>query len=236
MHRRLIVLCVLCTSLVAARAQQDSTDLATYVHSPRPLGIFEANMSIGFALTVLPQPLVESEVPAPAVDLRFKVGLPLHLALIGRASSNVATNYAAGGMMWSVEAARLTLGGGLQLGYLYGSVTFLDGFDTDVQAVLANPFATLGVRLDDFTVSGKLELDYVLTQRKRVESLEVEGTKRTFNGAALTLAVEQPFWRNTHIALGVTLNYTRNPYQAWVAFNTFDDFLFYPELFAGFLL
>jgi hypothetical protein len=234
--RRCFVVLFVASACMTAKAQQDSVDLTTYVHSPRPLGIFDANLSLGFALTVLPQPLVETELPAPAVDLRFRVGLPLNLALVGRASSNVATNYASGGMMWSVEVSRLTVGAGLQAGYLYGSVTFLDGFDTDVQAVLANPFGTAGIRFDDFTLSGKLELEYVLSQRKRVESLEVEGTKRTFNGAALTLSVEQPFWKRTHIALGVTLNYTRNPYQAWVAFNTFDDFLFYPELFAGFLL
>lgn len=234
--RALVVIFLAIGSPFLLHAQQDSLDLATYVHSPRPLGAFNANLSIGFALTMLPQPLVESEMPAPAIDVRLRLALPLNFAIVGRGSSNVATNYASGGLMWSTEMSRFTVGFGLQAGYLYGSLTFLDGFDTDVQAVLATPFVVTGLRLDDLTLSAKFELDYVVTQSRRVETLEVEGARRSFNGVAMTIAVEQPFFRTTHIALGVTLNYSRNPYQAWLAFNTFDDYQFYPELFAGFLL
>jgi hypothetical protein len=206
-----------------------------YVFAPDPLSMFTANMSVGLALAILPQPLVESEVPLPAVDVRYRIGLPLNIGLVGRATSNYASTLVTAGPMWSVELTRVTVGGGLKAGFFYGHLTFLEGFNTSATGWLAYPFATVGVRFDDFTVSIAAEAEVLAQQQRRVEDIDVRSSDRTLNGGSLTVAIEQPFWKQTHIALGVTLAYSTNPYQAWLAFNTFDDRLFYPELFAGFI-
>lgn len=226
---------LLCCALAAHRvvAQEDYRN--HYVFAPDPLNMFTTNMSVGLALTILPQPLVESEVPLPALDVRYRVGLPLHLGLVGRASSNYASTLVTLGPMWSVELARITVGGGVKAGFFYGHLTFLEGFNTSATGWLAYPFVTAGVRFDDFTISATAEAEVLALQRRRVEDIDVQSSGRTVNGGSLTLAIEQPFWKETHIALGVTLTYSSNPYQAWLAFNTFDDRLFYPELFAGFI-
>lgn len=233
----LVIAVVLLTCAQASRAStQDTLPYRNYyVHAPDPLDMFTINGSVGLSLTLLPQPLVESEVPAPALDIRYRIGLPLHLSLVGRITGNYAANLATLGPMWSAELTRVTLGGGIQGGFMYGHISFLQGFNTTVMGAFAYPFATAGIRFDDFTVSGKLEAEVVLFQQQRIDDIKVSSTARTLNGGSLTLVVEQPFWRTTAISLGATLHYSRNPYQAWLAFNTFDDVLFYPELFAGFI-
>lgn len=222
--------------LMAARSVVAQEDYRNhYVFAPDPLNMFTANMSVGLALTILPQPLVESEVPLPALDVRYRVGLPLNLGLVGRASSNYASTLVTLGPMWSVELTRITVGGGVKAGLFYGHLTFLEGFNTSVMGVLAYPFVTAGIRFDACTISATLEAEVLAHQRRRVEDIDVRASERSIHGGSLTLAIEQPFWKQTHIALGVTLTYSSNPYQAWLAFNTFDDRLFYPELFAGFI-
>lgn len=234
--RTSIMMVVLVWATVVLRAAPDSTSGSPYVIAPNPLSSFTGNLSLGTSLTMLPQPLVEAEVPLPSVDIRWRLGLPLNVGLTGRFSSNLASTIVTAGPMFSVEWNRVTLGGGYKVGYFYGTVTFIDGFDTDVTGWLNYPFVTAGIRFNEFTISGVAEVELVLAQRLRVETIRIDKTGRTFNGASLTLAIEQPFWKETHIALGVTLHYSRNPYQAWLAFDTFDDILFYPELFAGFML
>lgn len=231
--------CVLALNAVCAYSNSEIADTVpyknNYVLAPDPMETFQFNCSVGLALTLLPLPLVESEVPAPALDVRFRLGLPLQLSLVGRVAGNYAANLATLGPMWSAELTRVTVGGGLQVGFMYGHVGFLQGFNSAVMGVLAFPFATAGIRFNDFTLSGKLEAEVVLFQQRRIEDIKISSSVRTLNGGALTIGIEQPFWRTTAISLGATLHYSRNPYQAWLAFNTFDDVLFYPELFAGFI-
>lgn len=231
-----IVLLIASCGVTSSATTRDSIPYRNhYVHAPDPLDMFTFNGSVGLSLTLLPQPLVESEVPAPALDIRYRIGLPLQLSLVGRITGNYAANMATFGPMWSAELTRVTLGGGIQGGFMYGQVDFLQGFNTTVMGAFAYPFATAGIRFNDFTVSGKLEAEVVLFQQQRIEDIKVSTTARTLNGGSLTIVIEQPFWRTTAISLGATLHYSRNPYQAWLAFNTFDDVLFYPELFAGFI-
>ena len=77
---------------------------------------------------------------------------------------------------------------------------------------------------------------YIFKSVSKVSDLRTRGPEKTINDIFCTLAVEQPFLKSTHISIGLSLTYSRSPYQSWLLFNTIDEYLFVPEFFFGFQL
>ncbi len=216
-------------------AMAGTTYRNNYIMMLDPVEPGQINVSAGLAITMLPLPLVENEVPAPALDVRCRLGLSSQWSLLGRFVGNYAANVVSITPMRSYELTKFWAGYGAQVSYMFGRVDFLEGFNTSASGVFVNPFIALGIRIDDIAITSKYEFEMALYKQHRVESISSTTSRNTFNGTMLSFYVEQPFWRTTSISLGVTLHYTRNPYQAWLAFNTFSDALFYPELQMGVL-
>ena len=57
------------------------------------------------------------------------------------------------------------------------------------------------------------------------------GPEHSINDYWCTWAIEQPFLRSVHLSIGMSLGYTRTPYQTWMLYNTVDEWLFAPEFF-----
>ncbi|CAN5514225.1 hypothetical protein BH10BAC6_BH10BAC6_11960 [soil metagenome] len=226
-----------CAISIRAVAQpSDTLNFEHYVFTTHPLDAGDGAFSIGAALTILPQPLTEYPTPAPMLDMRWRFGLPLQLSVYGRAGSNIATTLANMGLLWSFTFGRGSFGFGASELYMYGNITYVDGFNTVQHRWSTYPMVAASWSFPAFTVSGRFELEYMTSQVRTIADQTVNTAQDQLNGGSLTLAIEQPFWKNTHVSMGVTLNYSRNPYQAWFLFNTFRDKMFYPELFVGFML
>jgi hypothetical protein len=235
-----LVLAATCTIPLTVQGQDTTARVSTtfsnnYIMMLDPVEPGQINVSAGIAITMLPLPLVETEVPAPALDVRCRLGLSSEWSLVGRFVGNYAANVVSIAPMRTYELTALWAGYGAQVSYMFGRVDFLEGFNTSASGVFVNPFVALGLRIDDIALTAKYEFEMTLYKQHRVESISSTTSRNTFNGTMLSFYVEQPFWRMTSISLGVTLHYTRNPYQAWLAFNTFSDALFYPELQMGVL-
>jgi hypothetical protein len=227
---------VLCVQLRVAAQPSDTVNIEHYVFTTHPLDAGDGVFSMGAALTILPQPLTEYPTPAPMVDLHWRLGLPFETSIYGRAGSNIATTLANMGLMWSFTFGRGSIGVGVSEMYMYGNITYVDGFNTVQHRWSTYPMVAASWSFPAFTVSGRFEVEYMTSQVRTIADQTVTTAQDQLNGGSLTLAIEQPFWKNTHVSMGVTLNYTRNPYQAWFLFNTFRDKMFYPELFVGFML
>lgn len=225
---------MICLSSVFA--QEELPNDRHYIMTARPLPVARLNLSLGLDLTILPEPLTEGAIPAPMVDVRARLGLPLNLSGLFRAASNYATTMVEAGGMWSVPIGNLSVGAGYRAAFMYGYLNYLYGFNTTQTMWLNYPMVMASWDFGTFTLTGRLEAELITSRQQRIEGQFVDATKRIFNGGSLTVAIEQPFWKQTHIMLGVSLISSRNPYQAWFLYNTFDEVLFYPELFAGFLL
>lgn len=192
--------------------------------------------SIGAALTILPQPLTEYPTPAPMVDSRFRLSLPLGLAAYGRIASNLATSIGQIGGMLQIPMGHLTVAPGYSVAYTYGYLTYVDGFNTTQERWINYPSVTASWSFPRATLTARVEAELQTSIRSWIEDQPTGGDKDVFTGALLTVAVEQPFFGTTHVVLGVTFQSSTNPYQAWFLYNTFRDRLFSSEFFLGLML
>lgn len=225
------------TSLQAGEtAKEDVYHSRHYVFSTRPVPAWDFGASFGGSLTLLPQPLTESTVPAPSVDFRARLGLPLNLMAYGRASSNIATSFVQAGLSWSVAIDNFSVGAGWSAAYMYGNLTFIDDFNTSQHRWLNYPMVTGTAKFKDVLLTVRIEAELMTSLTKRIETQTITTENDVYTGSSLTIAVEQPFWKNTHVLFGATFSLSSNPYQAWFIYNTFQDRLLTTEFFMGFVL
>ncbi len=207
-----------------------------YLFSTRSVETTRFNGSIGMSLAILPQPLTEYPIPAPMVDIRWRLAFPIGIEGYGRLGSNIATSLVKAGGLYSLDIGPFALGLGYSVTYVYGNLTFIDGFNTSQHRWLNQPMLCSTVQFDNISFSARFELDFVTSLDQRIEDQLVASNENIFTGGSLTLALEQPFWHKTHVMLGITFSNSNNPYQAWFLYNTFKDSLFSTELFVGFIL
>lgn len=243
MWRVIIVAVVLALSVVTTQAQDPAAPLADtvyderhYVISPRPLYRFRLSGSAGLSLAVLPQPLTEYPTPAPMVDLRFKLSLPLGLAGYGRLGSNLATSLAQGGGLYGIPLGPLTIAPGYSVAFVYGNITYVDGFNTTQKRWINYPMISASWRFPKASLTARLEAEFTTSVVSEIEGQPTGGDRNLWTGGALTIAFEQPFFADRHLLLGITLQSSSDPYQAWFLYNQFKDRLFSSEFFIGFVL
>ncbi|NQW29825.1 MAG: hypothetical protein HQ472_04870 [Ignavibacteria bacterium] len=236
----------LCTAAYAS----DSTEVATeqapvdpnaydethYVMSAYPSSNVSVRGSLGLSLTLLPQPLTEYPTAAPMADVRLKFAFPLGINGTMRLASNIATSLAQGGGFWGVNIGRLSVGAGYSVAFVYGNLTYVDGFRTTQQRWINYPMVTASWSFPGAALTAKLEAEYTTAVESTIEDQPTKSTKNTLTGGALTVSIEQPFFKTTHVIIGVTFQYSSDPYQAWFLYNQFKDRLFSSEFFVGFIL
>jgi len=215
---------------------QDSIYPSRYVYSTRPVQIWDFKAAIGGAITLLPQPLTESPVPAPSIDLRARLGLPLNFMAFGRATSNIATSFVQSGLAWSFVLGDFSAGAGWSAAYMYGNLTFVDGFNTSQHRWLNYPMVTGTARFDEVILTVRIEAELMTSLTKRIETQTIVSSNNVYTGSSVTIAVEQPFWKNTQVLFGTTFSFSSNPYQSWFLYNTFKDRLLSTEFFMAFIL
>ena len=98
------------------------------------------------------------------------------------------------------------------------------------------PQQALRQGLAEHEFAARIEAELMTSITKRIETQTVQSEANVYNGSSITLAVEQPFWKNTHVLLGATVSLTTNPYQSWFLYDTFRDRLLTTEFFMGFVL
>ena len=122
-------------------------------------------------------------------------------------------------------------------GGFIGQISIEGQFDNNsAYAIFYLPILRFGYRHDDFSVSMSWAASYIFKSVSRVGDLKARGPGMTWNDIFCTIAVEQPFLKNTYLSIGLSLTYSRSPYQSWLLCNTIDEYLFVPEFFFGFQL
>ena len=226
----LIALCLLCLAPLASMAE-DSSGVGTF-YDPYPLDPGATVVQIGASLTILPPPLYEDEYPIPAIDLQLRHGLSRNWSLVGSFSTNVFSNLLHGGPQWNTNIDRFSVALATHIGGFAGFITAAGQFDQNrAYAVFALPIVRAGYRIDEFSLSASSAVSYIFASASDVSGLDASGPTGTFNDFYVTIAAEQPLLKRTRIALGISLNYSRTPYQTWMFYNTIDEYLFLPEFF-----
>ena len=82
----------------------------------------------------------------------------------------------------------------------------------------------------------KAEILLSLYYRSFVGDQLAVSRRHFFNGEALSLLLEQPFYKNTWFLLGFRVMYVNDFWQTWPLFESMDEKIFYPQMILGVLL
>jgi hypothetical protein len=207
-----------------------------HVHFPSPRSSGAVRAAVGLRLLTLPQDIVEDEInKAPALDAVVTVGLPWQFEAGGSAVLQYVTNQFRAGGRWTHRLGDFGIGVGYDIGLWFGFVDF-EGFDNRANGWTHYPNLALGYDLGDVLLTVKAEAIWLHAMRTFAGENEVRSTRNRLAGSAVTVVLEQPFWKDTHASLGVRLSLTEFHYQSWFAFSTFERKLLFSELMLGILL
>lgn len=242
--RSLILVVMVAAACISDLAAQETTPVPLpdslseqhYVFSAYPSEEWRLRGSLGLSLAILPQPLTEYPTPAPMLDIRYRFTMPLNLGIYGRMGSNIATTLGQIGGMFSIPISDFTIGAGYSLMFVYGNITYVDGFNTTQQRWVNYPMLTASYRFPRATLTARVEAELTTSVTSSLEDQSVVDNQDLRSGVSATVALEQPFFGTTHVILGATFQYSTQPYQAWFLYNTFSDRLFSSEFFMGIVL
>lgn len=230
-HAAIGVACIV-TSVPLSAYSHDSA----YVMSTRAVQHTTMTASVGGTLTMLPKPLTEYSVPAPMIDVRWRLAFPFGLHGYGRVGSNVATSIVQAGACYARDVGPLTLAVGYSVSFVYGNLTYIDGFNSLEQRWMNHPMIATSWSIDEYTLSARIEAELTTAQDRALDEQKVGSNVNLFTGTSVTLTLEQPFFGATNLLLGVTIARSSNPYQSWFLYNTFQDRLVTTEFMVGFYL
>ena len=204
-----------------------------YLYHPEPIEPGSMVTALGASITFLPRILVEGEFrQAPLLDIRARYGLPVQFSLEGGVRTNVFTNFVDLRARYALKMDPLFIGPSLRLGWWYGFAPF-DGFDIRATGWLYYPGIDFGLRYDSVRFAGTLEAQVITSLDIETDGIATEQTRNKVAGYSLHLTLEQPFWGETSTVFGLRISYSKSLYQAWLAFSSFDEYLFYPEFTFG---
>jgi len=207
-----------------------------FPEAPRP---GEWRKSLGAVFTTTPPALTEEiRLSVPAVDFNLQRGLTKRFFVVSRLQTQFIQSNLSLGVRWATPLTdRLFLSVGDDVHGWMGVLKLKDVFNSQAYGVQNMPNLTLGYRLTrELQLSVKGEAITDLYYRSQVGTLAIENRNRGFNGVAFTAVLEQPFYGNRHVSLGVRAAYSNFNWQFWSLFDTFDRDLFYPQLIFNFIL
>ena len=201
-----------------------------YFYEPFPQKVGESIIQFGGSFILLPTPDLE-EYPVPAIEVQYKYGLMKNVSLVSSLSTNYFSTLLQSGLQWNINSSRLSFGLANHLGGFLGTY-HLDMFeDNFAYSFMDMPIIRLGIRADEFSASISLGATYIFTSSSKVGDLTAPGPEGVWNDFNLTLAIEQPMFKRTIISIGLSLEFSRSPYQAWFFYDTIDEYRSVPKFF-----
>ena len=190
----------------------------------------------GMSLANLPEDVIESDdvFRAPLFQFHALYGIPKNFLIEGSLNTNFVTWQFSLGAKWNYVFDKFSFALGYDVAYLFGGLRQF-GFDSSIKGWMNYPNLTVGYEFSKFTISVKGELILVTSLTQTADDLEVASDLNAVSGYAITIAVEQPLWKDNYFLVGMKINQVKFYYPQWAAFSTFDRLFFIPEFTVGFV-
>jgi hypothetical protein len=216
---------------IAAPAQDTALYRLKGVYFPGPTDR-STKFSIGFTSTTMPYDITEElHYRIPAIDVRWVKRLSQEWALDLRGSLQVFQNLFTAGLRKSITLSdRMYLGLGGDVGYWFGMVN-LESIKTKGHGFQAVPNVSVARRFKRrvlLTFRADAQTNFGIQTFAQDTKLVTE--HRTLSGSSYSLVLEQPFYGNKVLSVGLRGIYTDFFWQTWTLFETFDRNLFYPQV------
>lgn len=226
--RYLCVLIVLCSGYETVAQIKTGSDSAAsvsskYYYEPFPQKVGESIFQLGASFILLPTPDAE-EYPMPFLDVQVKYGLLKYVSLVSTLSTNYFTSLFQLGFQVNDNISRFSYGFANHVGGFIGTY-HLEMFEkTFAYSISYSPLLRLGFRADKFSTSVSLRASYTIQSGNKVAALYASGPAGRWNDYNVTLAIEQYMLRKTSISIGLSMEYTRSPFEAWFFYDTIEEY------------
>ena len=209
-----------------------------YLYFPYPMQT-KWRTSLGLTLTVWPQDISEEvQLHVPAGDFHVIRKLNKGFYLDGQVRFQILQNLITVGPRWAHPLTdRLSFSLGDDIGWWFGVLNNVEGFNTTANGWVNYPNISIGYRVKKdllFTWKTEAMIDY--NYHSTVGDLSVSKSVHTLSGWSTSLILEQPFYKKNSVILGFRAIYTNFYWQTWSLFETFDRNIFYPQIIVGFIL
>lgn len=208
-----------------------------YVFFPSP-SEKKFNLSAGMIFTTTNKEVTEEKhFRIPAFDFNSTLKVAGEFNFSGRIQSQIIQNHVAIGVHWVHPLSeRVSIGLSDDIAFWAGKLK-TDGFNTKAYGWLNYPGISVGKLFgQDVLVTLKAEAILNLAYHSYVGSIPASSEKRFFSGEAITLVLEQPFYKDKWFVLGFSAMYVNYFWQVWPLFEPFDRNTFYPQIIMGFML
>ncbi len=254
MIKKLLYLLALCVSLQLnaentiapdPRADYNGFDIAKAgSRYPRVYDLWDLRGMIGFSVVKPPYDWLENAYQAPYFDIRGKLGLPYNFSLEGEAQSLIVSNQIRLGPHYTYQFSgnKFSFDVGCEVAFDFGYMDMEGvGFNNSMAAWQIYPQIKIGYKLNDeiaFTLESSIDLLTTLKMRAGDQHIITNYSYQNeiVNGGTLAGYIEQRFFKDKVLIIGVKSNSVRFYYLTWPAFSTFNRIYNIPELYFGFIL
>jgi hypothetical protein len=195
-------------------------------------------VSLGVTFTTTPEAITEEmHISVPAFDVHVLKGAGPNFNFEAQAQIQGLQNHASVGFRWlHVLSDKVNLSAGDDMAGWVGWIE-LETADAKGYGLLNYPNISIGYRFDkELLLTFKAELLLNFYQQFFVGKQQIEKNPVAYSGQAFTLALEQPFFKDTWVTLAFRAMYSNFFWQTWLLFENYDRNIFYPELTAKFVL
>ncbi|MCP5061276.1 MAG: hypothetical protein GY936_02280 [Ignavibacteriae bacterium] len=192
----------------------------------------------GLTLAKLPEDAVEEAsvfIYAPLLNYKTKVGLGWGFSGNGSFNTNGITYHFYAGYEWAYRLDRVSLSIGAGPAYFAGKLNAF-GFDSKVKGWLGYNYYSLGIALNKYTVTFKLEQNFNISITQYSDDIDIKKNQAFIAEVAFSVTIEQPLWKDNFWSLGLRANYSKFYYPVWAVFPTWDRYSLIPEVVIGFVL
>lgn len=208
-----------------------------YFYEPYPLEKGTLLLQLGGSFTLLPIPVAENEIIVPTLDLQSKYAFNRNFCLTSSLFTNFFSNALQTGIQFNEKLENFSFGISNNIGIFVGFVNIEGQFDNNTAIVFFYlPTFKTGYRFDDFSFSINFGANYILYGQTKISEVNAFGISQSWNMFYTTFAVEQPIFKKSYISFGISIDYSKSPYQSWLMYNTIDNKMFIPEFFFSFQL
>ncbi len=230
----LICLMLFCVS-VSATDKDPVKSAPDYFNFPKSYDTWQYKFLVGASITKLPTQIVEEEInTSPVVFGDFRLGLPLNFSTDFHFASNYISNIGTLGLQWDWVNSFISLAPGVKGSMWFGHVE-MESIRLKSYGMLVTPYISAGVDFGDLMVAASIEMQYSHMFTFSEDSLLAEFDQPK-SGLTFRITIEQPFFKDQWVLVGLALHYSTFYYQSWLSYSALKQYLLYPEFYFGFIL
>jgi hypothetical protein len=212
-------------------------DNARFIYFPNEASRkFNCSAGILFS-TTHPDITEEFQFRIPAIDIHAT--RKIYRSLFGNASINsqiLQNHFLAGLKLIFARHSKLCMSIEDNFAFWQGKLD-IEGFKISARGWINYPGISAGLRIDnDILLTLKAEAILSLGRKRFVGKNLTDEEYSFYNGEAVSLILEQPFYHKRWFVLGFRALYVNDFWQTWPLFEPLDRNTFYPQIIMGLML